>query len=618
MDNLFAVVGKAGLRQDAEMVLKSLFTNATPHDDPASIDQDYHRSFARFIRYSQNRGGDFVITSQQCAASSACPVLAIARLDDKQEMDQGSGCEARSLIQQLYRMHGEQHMQRLRGNFCYVLWDEEKQELHAAIDPFSARNLFYLQVGGLFYIASDARLLALHPRVSVTANRRALAQWLRGQPDPFVSMFNEMGMLPGGHRLRLTRNNDVHTARFWDIDPDHEIRYSTTPEYTAHFLELLSTSVRNRMQSRSGTIFSQMSGGMDSTSITALAITLARDNQQQLHTVSHCYRNTASCDELEKIQHMVQHLQLRNTHYVELDGFADLSFRALYPSDFDNPGIVHSPKYQQELSLIQDSGADVLLTGNGGDEACWGHSASYRARLLRGELGVIAEVVSACGELNEPIARSLRNIFLRPLATDFLSTLYHMAGRIPRPHAEHPPWLAKQAVQALEQESAYNPYSASFSPAKHARYASIRTTSTYNSMRSYQKVANHYGVDVRHPFFDPALVEFSFAVPEKLLIQGIYPKWLLRKTMEPYLPAEVCWNRHKVIFDQHFANLLRRNAAEIRQLLSHTALQDLGLVNNAILLSKFDAVANDPAGQLNVDLLYAILTQSWFQQHALN
>ena len=63
-----------------------------------------------------------------------------------------------------------------------------------------------------------------------------------------------------------------------------------------------------------------------------------------------------------------------------------------------------------------------------------------------------------------------------------------------------------------------------------------------------------YGVDVRHPFFDVDVVEFSFAVPEKLLIQGVYPKWLLRHTMQGYLPDSVCRDKHKVVFDHHFAN----------------------------------------------------------------
>ncbi len=134
-------------------------------------------------------------------------------------------------------------------------------------------------------------------------------------------------------------------------------------------------------------------------------------------------------------------------------------------------------------------------------------------------------------------------------------------------------------------------------------------------MRSYQKIASEYGIEVQHPFFDSDVVKFSFAIPEKLLIQGAYPKWLLRQTMQAYLPASVCWNKHKVVFDHHFANLVRNNQIELRKLLSHEGLQDLGLIDNSILLREFDAVVNNPNGLLNVDMLYTILTQLWCQTH---
>jgi asparagine synthetase B (glutamine-hydrolysing) len=134
-------------------------------------------------------------------------------------------------------------------------------------------------------------------------------------------------------------------------------------------------------------------------------------------------------------------------------------------------------------------------------------------------------------------------------------------------------------------------------------------------MRSYQKVADEFGIEVRHPFFDQKIVEFSFAIPQKLLIQGVYPKWLLRQTMQNHLPASICWNKHKTVFDHHFANLIRNNKTELRKLLSHAGLQDLGLVNNKILLDAFDAVVDNPERSLNVDMLYAILTQLWFQTH---
>jgi hypothetical protein len=71
------------------------------------------------------------------------------------------------------------------------------------------------------------------------------------------------------------------------------------------------------------------------------------------------------------------------------------------------------------------------------------------------------------------------------------------------------------------------------------------------------------------------------------------------------------------VFDHHFANLIRSNRDELRLLLSHTGLQDLGLLDNQVLIAAFDDIVNDVEKSLNVDMLYAILTQLWFQSHCV-
>lgn len=535
-----------------------------------------------------------------------------------------------SLLCLIYRRFNHELPSQLKGNFSYVIWDDELQELHAAIDPFNTGSLFYMQVDDVFYVASDAQVLASHSDVDLTVNKRAIAQWLSGRPDPNISMFNEIKRLPNGHQL-VWRENTLVVSKFWDVNTDKRIRYANTDEYEQHFFDLLSQSVANRLVANTNTsiannapVFTQMSGGMDSTSVTAIANIESKKNNQTLHTLSHSYKRTQSCDEMSNINDMIAKLGLANPHFVELDKFDDIGFTELYPTDFDNPGIVLSPKYHEELALMQSLKANVLLTGNGGDEVCWGHSSSYRSRLYKGELGVINEVVKACGELNEPVASSLIKLFVKPLVPHTVQNLIRFALNKPRVnHTDNitdnvsSAWLTDEALSLLEEEAMVNPFSKRFEPAKFARYHSLKTTSTYNSMRSYQKVANQYGVDVRHPFFDTDVVDFSFAIPEKMLIQGSYPKWLLRKTMENYLPESVVWNKHKTVFDHHFANLVRSNEEELRALLSHSGLHDLGLLDNSVLLREFDELVRNPNRHLNVDMLYAILTQSWYQTHCV-
>ena len=59
--------------------------------------------------------------------------------------------------------------------------------------------------------------------------------------------------------------------RYWDIDPAKRITYQSDEEYVAHFLEIFQRAVADRLRTPGGTIGITMSGGMDSTSIAAVA-----------------------------------------------------------------------------------------------------------------------------------------------------------------------------------------------------------------------------------------------------------------------------------------------------------------------------------------------------------
>jgi asparagine synthase (glutamine-hydrolysing) len=628
MDSIFVIVGNLSEQIKYERYLAVLFKD---YSVTRCWQASSEHKFVLFCFYKKDSLGNNsakLVSHNRLSTfaegdNTTSNVIAVTRIDNKAALLQDLGIDKPStlddadILQTCYSHFGADFCKKLDGDFCYALWDDVHSQFHLARNIFNSRSLYYLPINGALFVACDAKILSRHPDINVTINQTSVLQWLSGRADPNASMFNEISLLPSGHRLEFSKDGHVTIQNIWDIEPGLSIRYQHVDDYKQHFFALLQASVKARLSSTAAAVFSQMSGGMDSTSITALAAQICAKNSTVLHTMSHLYRDTQSCDELDNINDMIATLGLKNNHFIDLDQYQSSRFSDLYPTDYDSPGIVLSPKYHQELALISSLGADVLLTGNGGDETCWGHSATYRTRLYKGEMGVIKEVVKASHDLQQPVARSLYTVFISPLIPQALHQLLAWVRNIPQSNRDLPPWLGQAAQQFDCQIILDNPFSERFSPAKYARYHGIKTTSTYNSMRSYQKVADEYGVEVRHPFFDQKIVEFSFAIPEKMLIQGVYPKWLLRHTMQEHLPDSICWNKHKTVFDHHFANLIRNNKDELRLLLSHTGLQDLGLLDNQVLIAAFDDIVNNVEKSLNVDMLYAILTQLWFQSHCV-
>ena len=56
-------------------------------------------------------------------------------------------------------------------------------------------------------------------------------------------------------------------------------------------------------------------------------------------------------------------------------------------------------------------------------------------------------------------------------------------------------------------------------------------------------------VEVRLPFLSHSLVEFVFQLPDEMLLQEGWSKYILRKSMEDILPADITWRKDKIGYE---------------------------------------------------------------------
>lgn len=524
----------------------------------------------------------------------------------------GQTADAAVLIARAYRRWGDDCAAHLHGECAFVIWDARRRRLLAAGDALGVRLLHYARRGDTWAVASTAEqvlaLLGEAPRL----DRLALAAWLVGRPLPARAVLADVSVLPAGHVLTLAQGR-LQTRPFWELDPHATLHYARAADYHEHLRDLLGRCVADRLAEAGGLTACQLSGGMDSSSIAALAAGLLDDPGERLLAVSHVYRAGARWDERGLIAQTATRLGLRRHLLLPAESYAGLAYPALYPPDLDSPGTVVSPRYLDELRLVRDQGARVLLTGSGGDEMTWGHSLSYGGRLRRGEFGVVAEVWRGARAHGLTPWRTLRELFVQPLLPEPLRRLHRrLQGRTP-----WPAWMPNRTALALdlEQRLFCAPRAHFADRARAARHAALTHSATFHAVRSYQAAGRRVGVDVRHPFFDRRVAEFSFAIPDDLWLRDGYPKWLVRKAMDGLLPDDVNWNRHKVVFDHYFAALIRDQRDTVRRVLSHPALQELGLVDNAALLAAFDAALDRDPPTVTVELLHALMAQIWVQRH---
>lgn len=556
--------------------------------------------------------------SAPVASTRHLTLFADARIDNRQELAKSLDLSPTSSDAQFvlaaYEKWGDDSATHLIGDFCYAIWDARTRHVYAANDPMQMRTLYYMSSQQGLVVATEASAVLAAGGQTPVIDRLSLGTWLAGWPDPNRSMFVNAPRLPAGHWLHATCDT-LRCRRFWDIDPGLRIRHRTTAAYSEHLEQVLKRCVADRLRTSAPRIAAQLSGGMDSTTVCAMAEELLRESETKLTTLSHAYPEDAACDEATLIRATLDRLGIDDHHTLAVDARNDLSFARLYPPVMDSPGTVASPRYIDELLRVRTLGAGVLLTGSGGDEMVWGHSLSYPQRLREGDLAVIGEVMRGSRQLGLPMWRTVWNLLITPLLPDALKhNVRRLLGRTPA--SMLPAWIPSSAARDLDLQAYLSaPRGATFdNPALQARYDALRETSTINAVRSYQHVADDAGIEVRHPFFDRRLAEFSFAIPHAMWIRQRYPKWLLRITMQNRLPDAVVWNPHKVTFNRFFGRLIGQHQNEVRQLLADRRLEDLGLLDTREVLHAFDQVVESKGERMRVDLLYALLTQTWLQQ----
>lgn len=71
-------------------------------------------------------------------------------------------------------------------------------------------------------------------------------------------------------------------------------------------------------------------------------------------------------------------------------------------------------------------------------------------------------------------------------------------------------------------------------------------------------------IEIREPFLDFRVVEFAFTLPLEYLERDGWQKWIVRKTLELYLPPGVVWRKRKMGFPFPYERFFRESGEIIR------------------------------------------------------
>ena len=486
---------------------------------------------------------------------------------------------------------GEACVERFRGMFAFALWDRNRETLFLARDRLGVKPLYYAVLDdGRLIFGSELKSLAVHPGLARELDPHAIEEYfaLGYIPEP-RTIYKMARKLAPGHTLAVRRGEAMPAPReYWDVrfTLDNPIAEA---DAQAELVERLRESVRLRMISEVP-LGAFLSGGVDSSAVVA---TMAGVSEQPVNTCSISFSDPAY-DESAYARQVAS--RYRTRHFVDNVDSDDFGLVDVLARTYDEPYADSSAIPTYRVCQLARRHVTVALSGDGGDESFGGYRR-YRFHTMEERL------------------RGMLPLALRRPAFGLLGRVYPKADWAPQVFRAKTTFqaLARSSVEAyfhtmsiLSDEMRGRLYSNAFRAElggynavevfrRHAeragtddalglaQYLDFKTYLVGDINTKVDRASMAHSLEVREPLMDHPLVEWLATLPSSLKLSGGEAKRLLKKAMEPHLPAEVLY-RPKMGFAvplmRWFRGPLR---GRVRESLLGSALADTGYFNTRYL-----------------------------------
>ena len=542
-----------------------------------------------------------------------------ARLDNRAELARALDLDVvriattsdAHLILLAYRRWGLRCPEHLLGDFAFVLWDTARRRLFAARDALGARDACYYVDGTLGLVASEVAHILAHPAIRARINDNRVAAFLAGVWDrPEETFFRDIHYLPPAHALCVTTDG-VDFWRYSEILPA-SVRYPDERQYAERYRELLTEAVRCRLRV-AGTIGISLSGGLDSTSLAALAAPLlpAATGQARLKSFSYTFDELDSCDEREYIRPVVERYDLEAS-WVPADNLWTFKDLARWPVARD---YIISDVYAWLPAAVREaaagSGVRALLAGYFGDTLMSGGHYWALDMAREGKFGLLARTARANWGA---FARrdSFFDFGLRRLIPPGVAKFYRRIR--PRRAAAVAPGIHGDLLSRTDLAGRLSPAPAPgrTPPGYRQRYDSL-TGSNFSQSVIIRHQYNRCGMELLEPYYDRRLVEFVLAVPAYVLGRPGSYRRLHRAAMEGLLPDPVRLRAQRTTFAPLLRKGLAREGEAIRRLMARPLVVEREYINADWLEAQLES-DYEPSASWSL-LLRTIFLELWLQRY---
>lgn len=170
---------------------------------------------------------------------------------------------------------GAAAVSRLTGMFAFAIWDVRERRLLLARDRLGIKPLYYARTPTGVVFASEMKALLGLPQVSATVTADGLREMFSMAHTPGETVYRGIRELPPGH-LAVFNGEVFHQQAYWRLEAGEHLESQDATIDTVH---RMLAEVVDRELVADVPLCTLLSGGLDSSSIAALAARSLRQQQ---------------------------------------------------------------------------------------------------------------------------------------------------------------------------------------------------------------------------------------------------------------------------------------------------------------------------------------------------
>ncbi|WP_020673789.1 asparagine synthetase B family protein [Amycolatopsis nigrescens] len=505
---------------------------------------------------------------------------------------------AAELVAHAFLRWQDEFIPALAGSFALSIWDSRAEELLLARSAMAGQGLYYANTATGVVFGSERKAVLAHPEISSAVDIDGMREVVTHALPP-GPLFRDLGQVNGAEIARFTRNG-WKRRNYWKFESrPHTDDADTT---IRNIREMLEESMRHNLPADPSKLTVMLSGGIDSSSVAALAAAelRRRGSADRLKTFTIDYVDDEFKADVMRVtkdapfaELVAEHIGAEQTTVrLEATDTLDPLIRMGILRANDGPTRIYDMDAAQHLFLqhVSAQGNKIAFTGYGADNAFLGANWSNDKGLIESGTFPWVALAQRFGAMNG-------------FGTGLLN----------------PDFLAKLDLQAYYRDT----YATAVGQVEHLPgedewQRTMRRVSylVLTLFRSDQPVFADAGLQARSPISSAKLLQYAYNIPIEMQKHGGHEKGLLRAAVADLLPDEIVTRPRSAAPVSHHPGYPRRLQEEFKALLADPQAPARSLIDLPAateLADQPERIAKDRLARADIEL--ALQMNLWIEQY---